>query len=138
MKLTQRGFTFIEIMIVVVIISILASIAIPSYQDHIRKGKRTAAKAVLADLANRQQAYLMDNRSYASSLATLVSSFSAPPDIANDYTFAITDVATSPPSFTITATPISTMMLGDTCGTSGAVPLSIDQIGQRLPEGCWK
>jgi type IV pilus assembly protein PilE len=53
----QSGFTLLELMIVLVIVGILASIAIPSYRDSIRKGNRRAAQAVLMDIANRERQY---------------------------------------------------------------------------------
>lgn len=132
------GFTLIELMIVVVVIGILAAVALPSYQDHIRKGKRAAAKSVLSDLANRQEAYLIDKRSYAASMNALVTSFAAPSEIASDYTFAVSaNNAVSPPTYSITATPVSSMMLADTCGTSALKPLAIAQGGTRSPAACW-
>ena len=67
----QLGFTLIELMIVVAIIGILAAVAYPSYQDHIRKGNRSAAQAFMMDVAQRQQSYLLNNRSYATTLAAL-------------------------------------------------------------------
>src|SRR2546430_1240950 len=58
------GFTLIELMITVVVIAILAAIAYPSYQDHLRKGRRASAQAFMVDAANRQQQYLLDARNY--------------------------------------------------------------------------
>ena len=57
-----RGFTLIELMIVVAIVGILAGIAYPSYMDHVRKGNRAKAQAFLMDVAQRQQNYLMVHR----------------------------------------------------------------------------
>ena len=54
-----RGFTLLELMIVVAIVGILASIAYPSYMDHVRKGNRAKAQAFLMDVAQRQQNYLL-------------------------------------------------------------------------------
>ena len=66
-----RGFTLIELMIVVAIVGILAGIAYPSYMDHVRKGNRAKAQAFLMDVAQRQQNYLMVHRKYAESLTEL-------------------------------------------------------------------
>ena len=58
------GFTLIEIMIVVVIIGILAAIAIPSYQDYVRRGQITEATNGLSDLRVRMEQFFQDNRTY--------------------------------------------------------------------------
>lgn len=64
-KHLQKGFTLVEIMIVVAIIGILASIAIPSYQDYVKKGKAAEATGMLADLRIKMEQCFQDNRSYA-------------------------------------------------------------------------
>ena len=66
-----RGFTLIELMIVVAIVGILAGIAYPSYMEHMRKGNRAKAQAFLMDVAQRQQNYLIVHRQYAGSLTQL-------------------------------------------------------------------
>ena len=53
----SRGMTLMELMIVVVIVSILASIAIPSYIQQVRKSRRVEAKTALLDLAGREERY---------------------------------------------------------------------------------
>ena len=53
----SRGMTLIELMIVVVIVSILASIAVPSYIQQVRKSRRVQAKTALLDLAGREERY---------------------------------------------------------------------------------
>jgi type IV pilus assembly protein PilE len=99
-----RGFTLIEIMIVVAVIAILASIALPSYNNYLRKARRADAQAALTDIASRQQQYLMDARAYAPDLATL--SYTPQASVTDWYGIAIT-VAGPPPSFTVTATPVA-------------------------------
>lgn len=66
----QKGFTLIELMIVVAIIGIIASIALPSYSDYVRRAKITEATSTLADLRIRMEQYFQDNRSYAGAPAT--------------------------------------------------------------------
>ena len=58
---SNKGFTLIELMIVVAIIAILASIAYPSYQESVRKTKRTDAQASMIDVASRLQRYKIAN-----------------------------------------------------------------------------
>ena len=67
----QKGVTLLELMVVVVIIGIIASIAYPSYTQFIVKSKRTAGSAVLLQVADRQQQFFMDNKQYATKFSSL-------------------------------------------------------------------
>jgi type IV pilus assembly protein PilE len=67
----QRGYTLIEILIVVAILGILAAVAIPSYRQNIIASNRSVAQAGLLDLANRQEQFYLDNRIYTGDLTDL-------------------------------------------------------------------
>ncbi|HXF79711.1 MAG TPA: type IV pilin protein [Usitatibacter sp.] len=64
MSSRQRGFTLIEVMIVVVIVAILSAIAIPSYRDYITRGRVIEATAGLGDARTKMEQYFQDNRTY--------------------------------------------------------------------------
>jgi type IV pilus assembly protein PilE len=69
-KNKQKGFTLIEIMIVVAILGILVAVAVPSYVEYVRKGHRADAKVELLRLAQMQESYFVQNLSYAKDLTT--------------------------------------------------------------------
>jgi type IV pilus assembly protein PilE len=102
---SSRGFTLIELMIVVVIVGVLALVAYPAYQSSVIKANRAEAKSYLLDVAQKQQLFFNDSRTYAESALELNST--APERVEENYTvtFEISTVV-PPPIFTITATPI--------------------------------
>ena len=127
----RSGFTLLELMVTLVVIAILAAIAYPSYQEHLRKGRRAAAQAFLVDAASRQQQYLFDARAYAvgpDAITTL--SLTVPAEVAPFYSVTVTPaVPTSPPTYTIIATPAP----GSMQVTDGG--LTLDQEGARTHGG---
>jgi type IV pilus assembly protein PilE len=125
----QRGFTLIEVMMAVAVIGILAAIAYPSYQAHVVKSRRSAAQASLMEIAQRQQQYLLDARSYAPNLTTL--GVTIPANVSSFYTFTNVATAGPPPTFTATATPIA-----GTAQASDPV-LGINQAGVKTPTTVW-
>ena len=61
----NKGFTLIELMIVVAVVAILAAVAYPSYQDSVQKTRRADAKAALERAAGLQERFFTENNSYA-------------------------------------------------------------------------
>ncbi len=129
-KARKRGFTLIELMVTVAIVGILAAVAYPSYQNQMKKGRRAAAQAHLMDIAQRQQEYLLDARTYASTLAAL--NVTTPADVSTHYTVADPVITAGPPiSFVISAVPITGK------AQAGDGTLSISSSGAKLPAGVW-
>lgn len=142
-RAANRGFTLIELMITVAVVGILAAVAYPSFTQYLVRAKRSAAQSFMHSVANKQEQYMLDRRSYAADLATL--NVSAPADVSANYT--ITVACTMPtavgnctalagtPTYTITGTPVGAQATNDTqCGT-----LTINHLGTKAPatSGCW-
>jgi type IV pilus assembly protein PilE len=125
----ERGFTLIEAMIVVAMVAILMSVALPSYDSHIRRSSRGAAQAQLLELAAIQERIFLNSNAYASSVSdaytgNATGGLGATGAKSQDgrYTLSVT---VSGASYTLTATPVA--------GTSQAADgtLTIDSTGQR-------
>lgn len=127
----NRGFSLIELMVVVVIIGLLAGIGYPAYQQHVVKGKRVAAQAQMMDIANRQQQVMLANRTYASKAELLAAGFSLPNDVAAVYDWDVSVTSSTPPGFTITFTPVA----GRSQASDGALTLTSE--GVKTPAGKW-
>lgn len=136
----ERGFSLIELMIVVVIVGVLASLAVTTYSRYVVKTNRAAAAAVLLGIANRQEQYFLDAREYAANMATL--GVSPPPEVAEHYTIATTaNNGATPPTFQVTATPISgsSQATRDTkCATLTLTSAGVKSIsGTGSIQDCW-
>jgi type IV pilus assembly protein PilE len=71
-RLEIRGFTLVELMVTVLILSILVGVAVPSYKTSVRKSRRTDAKTALLDLAGREERYFATNNgAYSTSAVAL-------------------------------------------------------------------
>jgi len=122
----NRGFTLIELMIVIAIIGILASIAYPSYQDSVRKARRGDTQSNLVEMASFME------RSYTEINTYIGPTFAAAGFSSDYYTYSIPTQTTA--SYTLRAVPTGAQTT-DACGT-----MTLSQTGQRSTTGtagCW-
>lgn len=139
---SAKGFTLIELMIVIVIVAVLMGIALPAYQNQVLRGHRSAAKAEIMEIANRQEQYLLANRSYVGGVPDIEAetdskvaeiSYSLPAEVASRYTFSLsTSNSGSPvPYFKISAAPKGSQL------KDGNEVLTLDSEGIREPLDKW-
>ena len=124
-----KGFTLIELMIVVAVVAILAAVAYASYSFATIKARRSAAQACLMENAQRMERYYTTNLSYTGAPAP---SGACTTELTGFYTFDFDGVPEAR-SFVVQAQPTDRQK--DTrCGT-----MSINQLGVRTPntDGCW-
>src|SRR5258706_8998536 len=91
----NRGFTLIEILIVMVVIGILAAIAIPSYNNQLIRATRSSAQAVMADIANKELFYLQSQPQYTT-LYTALGIAALPTEVSHFY--AVTNTTDPTPT----------------------------------------
>jgi type IV pilus assembly protein PilE len=150
-----RGFTLIEVMIVVAIIGILAMVAMPSYQEYMRRSKRAEAQGILMEAAQYMQRYYSANDRYTvaagnttAEVEQKVGSVSMLPETlrqspkSGTANYDIVVVARgTPPSYTIRATGAGSMA-SDKCGTLmlnslGAKTIDTTATGVNVAD-CWR
>ena len=112
----QVGFTLIELMIVITIVGILAAVALPAYQNHTRKARRSEAQQLMLDIVTKQERYILEMRAYTNLFSTAGLNLPSIDDWDctantnlrcdnNFYQIAVA-VTSPPPAYTITATAI--------------------------------
>jgi len=90
--LVNKGFTLIELMIVIAIIGILVAVVIPGYRSYVLEGQRSRMQADLYSIIDLQERYYLDNMSYASDMKKL--GFEVPDDSAFTYEYQGVDAFT--------------------------------------------
>ena len=128
------GFTLIELMVVVIVVAVLMAIAYPSYTKYVVRGHVAAGQAYLMDAAQREQQYLLDNRSYADTLT--ITGIDAPQGtVLTDYTITADTTSCAPsPCFILTAAPQPTGLVAKNGGTYNQ-SLKITSTGKKSSTG---
>ena len=140
MNKSQRGVTLIELMVVIVVLAILASIAVPSYRRYVMRSNRTEATAALLQVRIAQEKFFLQNGQYAvdGALSTAPpAGLGIPAETASGY-YTIALVRPTPTTYTVTATAANGQVDDTDCAR-----LTINESGTRGSspdpiEKCWR
>ncbi|MBI6782365.1 type IV pilin protein [Pseudomonas syringae] len=132
MRATSRGFTLIELMIVVAIVGILAAIAYPSYTEYVKRTQRSAIASLLSEQTQALERFY-SRAAQPTYVGATVSSGNT------YYKITLTPTATD---FTLTADPLAgTLMAGDKCGsfviTNTGARTNPGATAGVTPKDCW-
>jgi type IV pilus assembly protein PilE len=128
MKNTPKGFTLIELVIVVAILGILVAIAVPQYNQYRLRSNRAEARATLVEAAQTAERFFVRNNTYVGAAGGDNIPAQSPHSL-----YAITFNAPTATTFTITATP-----QGGQAGDTDCLPsLTINHLGVKGPAACW-
>jgi type IV pilus assembly protein PilE len=122
-----RGFTLIELMVVIAIVGIIMAIAVPAFNEQIRKSRRSEALQGLGSIATQQENWRANHATYGALAAPPASGIRAPNS--EFYTFAIT--VNNATGWTATATPAGPQV-GDRCGVYTFELNNVTRPGQPL------
>jgi len=128
-----RGFTLVELMVVIMIIALLAALGYPSYGNFVTKSRRQAARNTIYQIADRQEQFFLDNKTYTTTIIVGGLNMAAVTE-GGTYVLSVDAPNVACPMnrcFRVRATPQGTQ-IGDTCGT-----MTIDSDRLKTPSGCW-
>ncbi len=142
-RMHVAGFTLVELMIVVVIISILAAIAVPSYNSSVRKSRRTEAKTAIMDLAAREERYFATQNTYSTDGTALGYGGAFPISTGTYYQIDMPTssaaTSSSPATFSLTVEPSpgSPQQADAACATFTVTQTGAQSATGTNPSSCW-
>lgn len=131
MKYSARGFTLIELMIVVVVIGIIAMFAYPAYLDYVRKGRRAEAQKVLMAGQISEERYRSYLNNYGDKASLAAENLAL--GTTDHYDFTIPTVSSV--AYQIVATAKSGSPQED---DTGCVSMAVNSTNILSPASCWK
>jgi len=142
MRISEKGFTLIELMIVVAVVAILATIAYPAYQDYVVRSRRLEGQSLLSDAAAKQERWRAQNGSYMIDYsATNVAKLKLPYGSQSEHGYYTLSISGDATSYTLTAVRAGSQLADSKCGN-----FTLDSTGKKgmvagtpgTVELCWR
>ena len=130
---TNKGFTLIELMIVVAIIGIIGAIAYPSYDSYMKKSRRADAKIALTGMADNQERFYLQNNTYTTNTANVGGTGTDE----NFYVLSIDGADVN--GFTLRATAVAggPQASDNTTNHGDCTVMTLSSTGAKTPVACW-
>ena len=133
---TRRGFTLIELMVVLAVAAILAAVAFPSFQGQVAKGRRADGKQALVELAQKLERFYTERGTFA---GVSLGGGGLYPAVSSGGYYSLAIISQTVDGFTLTATPRGNQA-GDACAALGYNHLGDRSVGAGAtlsPAQCW-
>lgn len=124
-----KGFSLIELMIVVAVIGIVGAIAMPSYDNYMLKSRRAEAKAGLAEVADRQERYYLQASEYTDDFGANFLNISN--ETEEGYYIITVALSSSNQSYTLTATAQGSQVNDTTTGAGDCTVMTLNSVGLK-------
>ena len=139
MSRTERGFTLMELMVVVAIVGILAAIVVPSYTEYVMKARRTDGRSALLNTAGTLERYYSEYGRYTTTVGSATCAALVPAE-SSDKHYSLTGTAPvcTDSTFVITAVPQG-VQAGDKCGSLTLTHAQVKGVsgGLLAASSCW-
>jgi len=131
--MNNKGFSLVELMIVLAIIGLLSAIAYPSYDSYMKKSRRSDAKVALQAMADKQERFYLQNNTYTTNTASVGGTGTEE----NYYVLSIDSADVN--AFALTATAVAGgPQAADTTTNSGdCTVIKLTSAGAKTPNACW-
>ena len=131
---SMAGLTLVEVLVVSMLVAVIAAIALPAYQEQVRKGRRAEGRAMLIDVMNREHRFFADNSAYTTDITGSLS-FNPATSENGHYALAVTSIGATV-HVLLTASPQGGQVNDTECGS-----LTLSTTGAKGTTGggdkCW-